>query len=83
MENLDKTFGHYEKIRESLSGLADIFNINFTDNNFYHQAGMDNLKALHENIIEIMKSSHAPRELRIKMRELEQDEIESDKPFPF
>ena len=83
MEKMDKTFEYYEKIRNSLSGLADIININFTENNFYHQAGMDNLKALHDNLIELMKCTHAPREIRMKLRELEYDEIESDKPFPF
>ncbi|MFX1273460.1 MAG: hypothetical protein ACFFBP_19075 [Promethearchaeota archaeon] len=83
MEKIDKTFGYYEKVRESLSGLAEILNINFSENNFYHQVGMDNLKALNENILEIMKSCHTPREIRIKLRELENDEIESNNPFPF
>ena len=71
MESIEKTFEHYEKIRESLSGLKEILKINFNENNIYYQAGMDNLKALNDNIVEIMKGTHTPREVRIKMRELE------------
>ena len=83
MENIDKTFEHYEKIRESISGLAEILKINFNEKNIYYQMGMDNLRALHDNIIEVMKGSHAPREIRIKMREIEAEEQETNNPFLF
>ena len=39
-------------------------------------------KALHDNIIEVLTSSFTPREIRIKLRELEFDEKEAEKIFP-
>ncbi len=81
-EKLDDAMVNYERIRESLVGLYEIVNINFSERDFYHQAATDNLKALNENIIEMMKQFNAPREVRIRMRELEFDELEAEQNFP-
>jgi hypothetical protein len=81
-KKLEDVMENYKIIREALSGLYEILNINLSDSNFYHVAAMDNLKALNENIIEILKSSTYPREIRMKLRELEFDEIEAEKNFP-
>ena len=43
---------------------------------------MDNLKALHDNVLEILKTSFTPREIRMRLRELEFDEQEAEKVFP-
>jgi len=72
----------YKRIREALTGLNDIITINFAERDFYRQAAEDNLKALHDNIVEILKSSFTPREVRIKLRELEFDEREAEHVFP-
>lgn len=82
-KNIDEAFENYHKIRECISGLNEIFDINFLDNNIYHQMGMDNLKALHDNIIELMKHTYTPREVRIRIREIEYDDKEAKKNFPF
>jgi hypothetical protein len=79
---LDDVLVHYKKIREALTGLYEIVNINFNEKDFYHQAAVDNLEALHDNILEILKSSFTPREIRIKLRELEFDEKEAEQVFP-
>ena len=81
-KKLEDVMEKYKTIREALSGLYEIVNINLTDSNFYHVAAMDNLKALNENIIEILKSSTYPREIRMKLRDLEFDEMEAEKNFP-
>ncbi len=81
-EKLDRVMNNYKKIREALAGLNDIITINFNENNFYHAAAVDNLKALHKNVLEILKSSFTPREIRIRLRELEFDEEEAEKVFP-
>jgi hypothetical protein len=81
-EKLDDVMGYYNSIREALTGLSEIININFNEKDFYHQAAVDNLKALNENVVEIMKASFTPRHIRIKLRELEFDEKEAEKVFP-
>jgi len=81
-EKLDGVMGYYKNIREALAGLSDIITINFNENNFYHTVAVDNLKALHDNVLEVLKTSFTPREIRIRLRELEFDEKEAEKVFP-
>ncbi len=81
-EKLDDIMVYYKNIREAIAGLTDIVAINFNNKDFYHQAAMDNLKALHDNVLEVLKASFTPREIRIRLRELEFDEKEAEKVFP-
>lgn len=81
-EKMDEMMDNYKNIREALTGLYEIVNINFAERNIYHQVAMDNLKALHENIVEMMKNTNLPREVRMRMREMEFDEMEMEKNFP-
>jgi hypothetical protein len=81
-EKLDDVMSYYMKIRESLAGLNDIVNLNFREKDFYYQAAVDNLKAIHDNLVEVLKASFTPREIRIRLRELEFDEKEAEKVFP-
>ena len=82
-KNIDDVFSCYNNIRECISGLSEILKINFQENDIYRQVGMDNLKAMHDNIVNILKQTSAPREVRIKLREIEFDEKEAEKEFPF
>jgi hypothetical protein len=81
-EKLDGVMENYKAIRECLTGICDVFNINFNENNIFHQAGMDNLKALHKNVLTILRKTHTPREVRIRLREIEFDEKEAETVFP-
>ena len=85
MENekkLDDVMVYYKTIREALTGLSEIVNINFNEKDFYHGAAVDNLKALHDNIVEVLNASFTPREIRMRLRELEFDEKEAEQVFP-
>ncbi|MFX1316118.1 MAG: hypothetical protein ACFE9T_09665 [Promethearchaeota archaeon] len=76
--NIDVAFEYYNKIKIALTGIKEILNINFNKENFYYQAGMDNLQALNDIIIELLKYTYSPREVRIKLREVEFDELETE-----
>lgn len=81
-KNINAVFDEdYIKIRESLVGLKEILDICFFERNIYKQLGMDNLQALHNNIIELLKHTYSPREVRIKLREIEYDELEAQNSF--
>ncbi|TFG29236.1 MAG: hypothetical protein EU532_03550 [Promethearchaeota archaeon] len=82
-KHIDEAFENYNNIRECISGLKEILDINLLENNIYHKLGMDNLKALHDNIIELMNYTYSPRKVRIRIREIEYDEKEAKKMFPF
>ncbi len=81
-EKLDDVMAYYLNVREALSGLTEIMNITFNEKDFYRQAAVDNLKALHDNVLEMLKASFTPREIRMRLRELEFDEKEAEKVFP-
>ena len=82
IRKIDAVFDEsYMKIMESLTGLKEIFDICFFERNIYKQMGMDNLKALHDNVIELLKHTYSPREVRIKLRELEYDGLEAPNSF--
>ncbi len=44
----------YQKIKEALSGLEEIMRINFDENDFFYLAGLDNLKALRDNFVDVL-----------------------------
>jgi len=81
-EKLEETMENYRNIRECLTGLYEIININFNEKDIYHQAAMDNLLNLNNNILELLRNSHTPREIRIKLREIEFDEKQAEEVFP-
>ena len=81
-EKLDATMEKYRNIRECLTGLYDIMNISFNDKNIMHQAAMDNLINLNNNILEMLRESYTPREIRMRLREIEFDEKQAEEVFP-
>ena len=81
-EKLDDVMEQYKVIRECLTGLYDIMNISFSEQNIMHQAAMDNLKTLNKAVTAALGGSFTPREVRIRLRELEFDEREAEGVFP-
>lgn len=72
--DLNKAWEHYEKIRDSLNGLYEILNINLDKENIFYQCAVDNLETLKDTIIDLLsKKDYNPKEIKIKMRELEFD----------
>lgn len=74
-QKIDEVFElYYENMRKSIKGIEDILKINFLEKDIYYKMGMDNLNALHKNIIELLKHTYSPREVRMRLREIEHDE---------
>jgi hypothetical protein len=71
--DLDKAWDHYEKIRDSLNGLYEILNMNLDKDNIFYQCAVDNLESLKETIIDLLKKDYDPKEIKIKLRDLEFD----------
>ncbi len=71
----------YKKIRESLSGLKEIFRINLLENNIYYQCATDNLESIHETIISLLNHMYSPREVRMRLREIEYNELEAQESY--
>lgn len=81
-KSIKNSMEKYLMIRECIKGLYDIFDINFLEKNMYYQLALDNLSSLNDNIIELLKHTHSPREVRMMLREIEFDEYEAQECFP-
>ena len=81
-EKLDAVMDKYRNVRECLTGLYDIMNISFNEKDIMHQAAMDNLINLNNNILEILRDAFTPREIRMRLREIEFDEKQAEEVFP-
>jgi hypothetical protein len=57
-------------------------NISFTEKDIMHQAAMDNLINLNNNILEMLREAYTPREIRMRLREIEFDEKQAEEVFP-
>ena len=80
--NIDDVFDEeYKKIKESLTGLKEIFKINLLENNIYYQCATDNLESIHETVIDLLKHMYSPREVRMRLREIEYDELEAQESY--
>jgi hypothetical protein len=80
--NIDDVFDEeYKKIKESLTGLKEIFKINLLENNIYYQCATDNLESIHETVISLLKHMYSPREVRMRLREIEYDELEAQESY--
>lgn len=81
-KKVDDAMENYQKIRECLTGLYEIININFREEDIYHQVAVDNLINLNNEILDLLRNSYTPREVRIRLREIEFDEKEAEEVFP-
>ena len=70
---LEKAWEYYEKIRDSLTGLYDIFSMSMDENNIFYQCALDNLENLKETISDLLNHDYNPVEIKKKMRDLEFD----------
>ena len=57
--------------------------MSFPEKNLFRQLAKDNLENLHMNVLDVLKLAFTPREVRIKLRELEADQKEAEEVLPF
>ncbi|MHA1148907.1 MAG: hypothetical protein ACTSR8_11775 [Promethearchaeota archaeon] len=76
----DKAEQNFENIKEAIKGLYNILNITLTekDDEYYYNAGLDNLKGLYQNLLELMLNDFGARRF---MKRLRNSEIEIDIPL--
>ena len=64
---------NFEKIKESIKGLYEILSINLEDkeDDFYFEAGEDNLMGLYQNLVELLTNDYGLRQLVKKIAKSE------------
>ena len=66
----EEVFFNYELAREAIIGIIDILEIKFNKKDFLYQAGIENLRALHESIINILEFYNPPLKIQKMIEEI-------------
>jgi hypothetical protein len=61
----------YQVVEKALVGLEDIFDINFCKFDYFHEAAMDNLQAIKDNLNELLSCSDKHEEVKKNLRDKE------------
>jgi len=71
----EKAEKNFENIKESIKGLYEILSINLEDSedNFYFEAGEENLMGLYQNLVELLTNEYGLRQLLKKINKSEID----------
>jgi Na+/phosphate symporter len=69
-EEDDMIYRNYETIRETIKGIIDIFEIKIANDDFFYQAGVENLRALHESVIDILELYNSPIKIQKMIEEI-------------
>ena len=71
---------NFDKIKASVKGIYEIFKINFSDDDIYFKAGLDNVIGIYQNFLELMLNDYGARQF---MKKLRSSEVEIDIPLDF
>ena len=73
----EKVEENFENIKEAIRGLYNILNITLTekDDEYYYNAGLDNLTGLYQNLLELLLNDYGARRF---MKRLRNSEVEID-----
>ena len=74
----EKALKNFDNIKEAIKGIYEILKISLPEKDFYLDAGVENIIALYQNILELASNESGLREI---MKRLENSEIELDIPL--
>ena len=70
----EKALKNFENIKESIKGLYDVLNLGVSEE-LYHNAGLENLEGLYQNLLELLVNDSG---LRKVVRKIQTSEVEVD-----
>jgi len=69
----EKAEKNFKNIKDALKGLYEILDLTLSENDFYYEAGKDNITAIYKNLIELLVNDYGLRHLLKKVRNSEID----------
>ncbi|NVM35342.1 MAG: hypothetical protein HWN81_07085 [Candidatus Lokiarchaeota archaeon] len=69
-ENAEKNF---ENVKDAIKGLYEILDLSLSEDDFYYEAGKDNITAIYKNLIELLLNEYGLRQLLKKIQNSEVD----------
>ncbi len=69
----EKAEKNFENIKDAIKGLYEILDLTLSKNDFYYEAGKDNITAIYKNLIELLLNDYGLRHLLKKVQNSEVD----------
>ncbi|MFX1571185.1 MAG: hypothetical protein ACFFB0_00380 [Promethearchaeota archaeon] len=69
----EKAVSNFENIKTALKGLYEIMDLGMNEDEFYREAGKENIEALYKNLIELLLNEYGLRQLVKKINSSEVD----------
>lgn len=66
----ENTWKKYNQVRDAFQGIYDVFNITLNPKSFYYLCGVENLIALRESLIDLLKNDFDILELQKTLRSI-------------
>lgn len=68
-----KAVQNFENIKTAVKGLYEILDLSLSEDNFYYEAGKDNITEVYKNLIELLLNDYGLRQLLKKIHNSEVD----------
>ncbi|MFX0153642.1 MAG: hypothetical protein ACFE9Q_03865 [Candidatus Hodarchaeota archaeon] len=69
----EKAEKNFENVKDALKGLYEILDLTLSKDDFYYEAGTDNITAIYKNLVELLLNDYGLRHLLKKIQNSEID----------
>ncbi|TET58789.1 MAG: hypothetical protein E3J52_07430 [Promethearchaeota archaeon] len=69
----EKAEKNFKNIKVAVKGLYEILDLSLSEDDFYYEAGKDNITAIYKNLIELLLNEYGLRQLLKKIQNSEVD----------
>jgi len=73
LKTKEKAVKNFENIKDALKGLYEVLDLSLSEDEFYYEAGKDNITAIYKNLIELLLNEYGLRQLLKKIQNSEVD----------
>ncbi|MFX1570870.1 MAG: hypothetical protein ACFFCV_21230 [Promethearchaeota archaeon] len=73
VRSTEKAEKNFENIKDAIKGLYEILDLSLSKDDFYYEAGKDNITAIYKNLVELLLNDYGLRHLLKKIQNSEVD----------
>lgn len=73
IKSKEKAEKNFENVKDALKGLYEILDLTLSKDDFYYEAGKDNITAIYKNLVELLLNDYGLRHLLKKIQNSEID----------
>ncbi|MFX1348965.1 MAG: hypothetical protein ACFE92_09870 [Promethearchaeota archaeon] len=73
IKSKEKAEKNFENVKDAIKGLYEILDLTLSKDDFYYEAGKDNITAIYKNLVELLLNDYGLRHLLKKIQNSEID----------